>query len=144
MASLNRIGDFGNFNLRHIPEKTQIQDNMKYKIFNVKDILTEIKYAGVRKGTKTEAYLEDVIKSINETKKYRWIQFFQLVDVFYVVVEDKTKNMQEEIQDHYKNVESEYAPIEAEPATKGTMTGETGKLKSSDPVSLKTTMPWKK
>jgi len=83
-------------------EIKQNEQNMKYKIFSIKDFLTEIKYEGVRKGTKTEAYLEDVIKSINKSKKYRWVQFFQLVDVFYVVVEDKTKTTKEEIQDHYK------------------------------------------
>ena len=89
-------------------EIKQNAQNMKYKIFNVKDLLSEIQYQGVRKGTKTEAYLEDVIKSVNESGKYKWYQFFQLVDVFYVVVvvvDKTTKTSQEEIRDHYKKAE---------------------------------------
>jgi hypothetical protein len=35
---------------------------MKYKIFNIQTLLAELQYQGVRKGTKTEDYLEDVIK----------------------------------------------------------------------------------
>jgi hypothetical protein len=116
--------------------------NMKYKIFNVKDLLSEIQYEGVRKGTKTEAYLENVIESINRTKKYRWNQFFQLVDVFYVVVEVlplTTKNSQEETRDHYANVEDEFKNIESVPVRADRV--ETVK---SETVSLKTDFPWKK
>lgn len=115
---------------------------MKYKLFNVKDLLSEIQYEGVRKGTKTEVYLENVIESINNTGKYKWVQFFQLVDVFFVVVQvlpTTTKNTQEEIRDHYANVGT---PDDPQPqSTKGTLTGKT--LISSDPVSLKTSFPWK-
>jgi hypothetical protein len=122
--------------------KQQIQMDMKYKIFNVKDLLAEIQYEGVRKGTKTEAYLEDVIASINRTGKYRWVQFFQLVDVFYVVVElssgSKTKTTTEEIQDHYADVQSQF---QNKPETK---TEKVEKVEKAAPVSLKTAMPWKK
>jgi hypothetical protein len=121
--------------------KQQIQiTDMKYKIFNVKDLLSEIQYEGVRKGTKTEAYLEDVINSINRTGKYNWVQFFQLVDVFYVVVSlsegSKTKTTTEEIQDHYAKVEF---------STMENSKQETEALQSeSKSVSLKTVIPWKK
>jgi hypothetical protein len=118
---------------------------MKYKIFNVKDLLAEIQYEGVRKGTKTEAYLEDVIQSINRTKKYRWIQFFQLVDVFYIVVEvldSKTKNASEEIRDHYKNVKPLEESVVNDVEVAANKAGEAISL--SKPVSLKTSMPWKK
>jgi len=111
---------------------------MKYKVFNVKDLLSEIHYEGVRKGTKTEVYLENVIDSINKTGKYKWVQFFQLVDVFYVVVQaTTTKTAQEEIKDHYSSVE----PVSAvNVETSADKVGET----ISKPVSLKTTVPWKK
>jgi hypothetical protein len=120
--------------------KKQIQMDMKYKIFNVKDLLVEIQYEGVRKGTKTEAYLEDVINSINRTGRYNWVQFFQLVDVFYVVVSvsegSKTKTTTEEIQDHY--AKAEISTIESSKK-------ETEALQSeSKSVSLTTVMPWKK
>ena len=154
MASM-QFKSFGNFNVADFTDyeeqrrkmneeflnQQKIQNNMKYKIFNVKDLLSEIQYEGVRKGTKTEVYLENVIESINKTGKYKWIQFFQLVDVFFVVVQvlsTTTKNAQEEIRDHYTNVET---PEEIQPQSKGTLTGKT--LISADPVSLKTSFPWK-
>jgi hypothetical protein len=116
-------------------KQTQITE-MKYKIFNVKDLLAEIQYEGVRKGTKTEAYLEDVINCINRTGKYNWVQFFQLVDVFYVVVSlsegSKKKTTTEEIRDHYEDVTDKFQAI---PDTK---------VEKAAPVSLKTAMPWKK
>ena len=124
---------------------TIIQNKMKYKVFNVKDLLSEIQYEGVRKGTKTEAYLENVIESINQTRKYKWVQFFQLVDVFFVVVQVlsiTTKNSQDEIRDHYKNVESEFETVSEIKSEKGTLSG-SKTLKSTDPVSLKTAFPWK-
>lgn len=83
-----------------------------YKIFDIKTLLSEIQY-GVRKGTKNEQYLEHVIKSINLSGKYVWVQFFQLVDIFYVVVEvvesKHLKNSIEESAEHYsyKSVDSE-------------------------------------
>jgi hypothetical protein len=117
-------------------ENKQKTEDMKYKIFNVKDLLSEIQYEGVRKGTKTEAYLEDVINCINRTGRYNWVQFFQLVDVFYVVVSlsegSKTKTATEEIRDHYENVQDKFQAI---PDTK---------VEKAAPVSLKTAMPWKK
>jgi len=119
--------------------KQQIQMDMKYKIFNVKDLLAEIQYEGVRKGTKTEAYLEDVINCINRTGKYNWVQFFQLVDVFYVVVSlsegSKTKTTTEEIHDHYENVQDKFQVTNTKVDTK---------VEKAAPVSLKTAMPWKK
>jgi len=119
--------------------KQQIQMDMKYKIFNVKDLLAEIQYEGVRKGTKTEAYLEDVINCINRTGKYNWVQFFQLVDVFYVVVSlsdgSKTKTTTEEIRDHYENVQDKFQVTNTKVDTK---------VEKAAPVSLKTAMPWKK
>jgi hypothetical protein len=125
-----------------LPNQQKIQNNMKYKIFNVKDLLSEIQYEGVRKGTKTEAYLENVIETINKTGKYVWIQFFQLVDVFYVAVQvlpTTVKNAQDEIRDHYANADVR----ETQPQTiKGTLSGDKT-LKSADPVSLKTSFPWK-
>jgi hypothetical protein len=119
--------------------KQQIQiTDMKYKIFNVKDLLSEIQYEGVRKGTKTEAYLEDVINCINRTGRYNWVQFFQLVDVFYVVVSlsegSKTKTTTEEIRDHYENVQDKFQ----------SQTISDTKVEKAAPVSLKTAMPWKK
>jgi uncharacterized protein YydD (DUF2326 family) len=69
---------------------SQIQKRMEtldYKIFNIKDLLAELNFEGRNKGSKTEAYLESVIAKINDSGKYRWIQFFQLVDVFFIVVE---------------------------------------------------------
>ena len=129
-------------------EIKQNEQNMKYKIFNVKDLLAEIQYKGVRKGTKTEAYLEDVIKSINKTKKYRWVQFFQLVDVFYIVVEvlnSKTKSTKEEIQDHYAKVEPtpvlKSEPLKNEPLP---VTESVPPVKTSgSEVSFSTNFPWK-
>jgi hypothetical protein len=131
--------------LAQIRENKQKTDDMKYKIFNVKDLLAEIQYEGVRKGTKTEAYLEDVIASINRSGKYRWVQFFQLVDVFYVVVSlsegSKTKTATEEIRDHYSNVEPSQTNQTANQTTN--IKVEEKAIKSA-PVSLKTSMPWKK
>jgi hypothetical protein len=129
-------------------EKQKIQNNMKYKIFNVKDLLAEIQYEGVRKGTKTEAYLEDVIASVNRSGKYRWVQFFQLVDVFYIVVqvlETTTKNSQEETKDHYANVEP--AVLKSEPV-RNELKNVNNELKSepvkNQPTSFsKTSFPWK-
>lgn len=123
-----------------LDEEIKQTQNMKYKIFNVKDLLAEIQYEGVRKGTKTEAYLEDVISSINRSGKYRWVQFFQLVDVFYVVVSlsenSKNKTASEEIKDHYKNVEST-VPEVVEQVTNAAN-------KAAQAVQLKTEFPWKK
>lgn len=114
--------------------------NMSYKVFNVKDLLSEIQYEGVRKGTKTESYLEDVIKHVNLSGKYTWVQFFQLVDVFYVVVEinstSKPKNTVEEIKDHYQNVSSQFEDIPVSQSASATVI-------KSEPVTLKTSMPWK-
>lgn len=113
---------------------------MAYKIFNVKDLLSEIQYEGVRKGTKTESYLEDVIKSIDRTKKYRWVQFFQLVDVFYVVVETlptQTRNTMEEIQDHYS-----YKEPARSKKTESAME-EPGKQEMPKSTPVKTSFPWK-
>ena len=76
-----------------------------YKIFQIKDLLNEIQYSESR-GAVKEKYLENVIQAINQTRKYKWVQFFQLVDVFYVVVElsplSKSKTTKKEIEDHYK------------------------------------------
>ena len=113
---------------------------MAYKIFNVKDLLSEIQYEGVRKGTKTELYLEDVIKSIDRTKKYRWIQFFQLVDVFYVVVEtlpSQTRNTMEEIQDHYSYKE----PVSSKKTEPVVVEHEREEMPKSAPSKI--TFPWK-
>lgn len=151
MASM-QFKSFGNFNVADFTDyeeqrrkmneeflnQQKIQNNMKYKIFNVKDLLTEIQYEGVRKGTKTEVYLENVIESINKTVKYKWIQFFQLVDVFFVVVQDLSasiKNPQEEVRDYVNGEPDEKQSI------KGTLSGKN--LISADPVSLKTSFPWK-
>ncbi len=165
MASL-QFKSFGNFNVadysaqqyrealkkdyeeqrRKINEKLlnqqKIQNNMKYKIFNVKDLLSEIQYEGGRKGIKTEAYLENVIESINKTGKYKWVQFFQLVDVFYAIVQilpTITKNSQDEIRDHYSNVEKEFKNLESVPVR-----SERAETVKTEPVSLKTSFPWKK
>lgn len=113
---------------------------MAYKIFNVKDLLSEIQYEGVRKGTKTELYLEDVIKSIDRTKKYRWVQFFQLVDVFYVVVETlptQKRNTTEEIRDHYSYKE----PVSSKKPEPVMEEQEKQEMPKSIPV--KTAFPWK-
>ena len=85
-------------------QKLQNIKPMAYKVFNLKDLLSQIQYTGVRKGTKTEAYLEDVINFINLTRKYKWVQFFQLIDVFYVVVEllpSQESTFDQEIKNHY-------------------------------------------
>lgn len=125
--------------------KIQKTENMKYKIFNVKDLLAEIQYEGVRKGTKTEAYLEDVIKHINASGKYKWVQFFQLVDMFYVVVEvdsnSRSKNATEEIKDHYKKAEP--MSVESVVSDVETAANKAG-IAISKPVTLKVAMPWKK
>jgi len=127
--------------------KIQKTENMKYKIFNVKDLLSEIQYQGVRKGTKTELYLEDVINSINTSGKYKWVQFFQLVDVFYVVVSldsnSKSKNASEEIRDHYKKVQPTEISVESVVADVETAANKAGES-ISKLVSLKTSIPWKK
>lgn len=124
-------------------EKLQKTKNMSYKVFNIKDLLSEIQYEGVRKGTKTETYLEDVIKHVNLSGKYTWIQFFQLVDVFYVVVDvkssSKSKNMVEEIKDHYQDVSSQFEASIGGPASQPA----SATIIKSEPVTLKTSMPWK-
>jgi hypothetical protein len=122
--------------LNNARENKQNTKDMRYKIFNVKEILDKIQYAGVRKGTQTEAYLENIIESINATGKYKWVQFFQLVDVFYVVVQvmpTTVKTPQDEIRDHYANP----SLAEQEETVKNEMV-------NAEPISLKTDFPWKK
>jgi hypothetical protein len=118
------------------------QNNMKYKVFNVKDLLAEIKYEGVRKGTKTEAYLENVIESINKTKKYRWVQFFQLVDVFFVVVEIL------EIKEISNYINAEPTETKEIKVSQNKLESHEGELRSepvkNDSVTFsKTPFPWK-
>jgi hypothetical protein len=110
---------------------------MKYKIYNIRDLLTKIQYEGIKKGVKTETYLEDVIRAINRTGKYEWVQFFQLIDILYVVVRilpTTIKNPQDEIRDHYSNVENEFNNLESAPS----------EIVKQGLVSLKTEFPWKK
>ena len=101
-------------------EKTS---NPTYKIFNIKDLLAELNFEGRAKGSKTEVYLEGVIKRINETSNYRWVQFFQLVDVFFIIVEVKPKEESkpkpvkrdtfEEIKQHYNPEQPQFnKPVE--------------------------------
>lgn len=101
---------------------------MEYKVFDLKDLLVQIQYEGARKGTKTAAYLEDVIRFINLTKKYKWVQFFQLVDIFYVVVEilpSQEMSFNKEIKNHYgmetdkKEEESISKKLQSKPLAKG-------------------------
>ena len=109
------IGPSGNLDIEDLKKYTdsqiQIQKTMTkainpvYKVFNIKDLLAELQFEGRGKGTKTETYLEGVITKINGSGKYRWVQFFQLVDVFFVVVEvggyPVQRNTMEEIEGHY-------------------------------------------
>jgi hypothetical protein len=94
---------------------TQIQNNMNdYKILSLKQLSLELQLE-TGKGKPVEKHLETVIKDINLSGKYTWVQFFQLVDVFYVVVfltNARTKTTNDEINSHYEYKTPENKPFE--------------------------------
>lgn len=95
------------------------QNTMKkgYTVSKLADLAREFNFPS-SKGYKTKDYLELVIKEV-ENKGFRFIQFLQLVDVLYIIIEnpEETKKIpvnyvtlppdkfraEEEIEAHYVN-----------------------------------------
>ena len=83
-----------------------------YKVVKLNELAKELQLPS-SKGTKTKDYLELVINEV-ENKGYRFVQFLQLVDVLYVIVQKvpaKIRNQtlppqefrpEEEIRRHYE------------------------------------------
>jgi hypothetical protein len=106
-------------NLNDYISKNNIQNNMKkgYIVSKLADVAREFNFPS-SKGYKTSDYLELVIKEV-ENKGFRFIQFLQLVDVLYIIIEnpEETKKIpvnhvtlpadefraEEEIESHYAN-----------------------------------------
>ena len=105
--------------LEDLKQFTEIQikkmmETPNYKIFNIKDLLAELNFEGRGKGSKTETYLEGVITKINDSKKYRWVQFFQLVDVFFIVVEIVPEPASKPVKrDTFEEIKQHYNPAPA-------------------------------
>jgi hypothetical protein len=76
---------------------------MEYKkVLTLKNLCAELQIESSRKGMTPEKYLENLISEINKSSKYIWSGFFQLVDVFYVVVSEVKKNEMDEIKSNYE------------------------------------------
>jgi hypothetical protein len=158
------MGPPGNLDIEDLKKytDTQIQKEMEkttnpvYKVFNIKDLLAELQFEGRGKGSKTETYLEGVITKINSTGKYRWVQFFQLVDVFFVVVEvgkySIQRNTEEEIEAHYHPESAPVIPVanpaESKKAFENTKEKTAEVIKEKENYAQKTlskpNLPWKK
>ncbi|MDD5648853.1 MAG: hypothetical protein PHF86_00305 [Candidatus Nanoarchaeia archaeon] len=76
---------------------------MEYKkVLTLKNLCAELQIESSRKGVTPEKYLENLILEINKSGKYIWSGFFQLVDVFYVVVSEVKKDKMDEIKSNYE------------------------------------------
>ena len=79
-----------------------------YDVLKLAELATQLKLPS-SKGYKTRDYLGLVINKI-EDSGYNFIQFLQLVDVLYVIIQEKEKvkgniTVDEEIQSHYEPYE---------------------------------------
>lgn len=72
------------------------------KVLTLKNLCAELQIESSRKGMTPEKYLENLISEINKSSKYIWSGFFQLVDVFYVVVSEVKKDKMDEIKSNYE------------------------------------------
>lgn len=102
--------DFKNVDSKGIPTINKLntnQNKMKrgYSVLKLSELASQLSLPS-SKGYKTKDYLEHVIGQIEENG-YKFIQFLQLVDVLYVIVQKMPSNQpdqlrpEEEIKAHY-------------------------------------------
>jgi len=91
-------------------QKNKEEMERQYKVMKLNELASSLKLPS-SKGQKTIDYLEFVISEI-EKRGYRFVQFLQLVDVLYVIIDvagyiqyvnlpEEKFRPEEEIRDHY-------------------------------------------
>jgi hypothetical protein len=138
----------------------QIKMEREYKVVKLNELAVSMKLPS-NKGHKTNEYLEIVIEAI-ESKGYRFVQFLQLIDVLYVIIDTagyKSVNHviqplekfrpEEEIHDHYFPPTKKTSKKSEEPESEVTVKFEEAldAVKSRDHLNKNMSgakLPWKK